>query len=391
MRLALARPARRNARGPDRVAVSDPIQAATAAQLRYVSDERPGLGRVRRGKAFHYLGPDGEAVRDLPTLRRIRALAIPPAWTDVWICPIPHGHIQAVGRDARGRKQYRYHPRWRDVRDQTKYTRLIEFGRALPRIRERVQQDLGRPGLPREKVLATVLRLLETTLIRVGNEEYARQNHSYGLTTLRSQHVTVDGTRLRFEFRGKGGKRHAVALTDRRLARVVRRCQELPGYELFQYVNEEGQRQVIDSADVNGYLRDVGGDDFTAKDFRTWGGTVLAAHALASRAPGGEKRDPKRHLAEAIRQVARRLGNTAAICRKCYVHPDVIDAHLKRALASAPWATPPAKSPDRMSAAESAVLRLLESRSGRKLQNRGGRVHSHSLSLHRHAPRPQLA
>ncbi len=358
--LAPARPARLYPRRRNRVAITDPIEAATAAQLRYVSDERPGLRRVRRGKAFRYLGPDGEALRDLPTLRRIRALAIPPAWTEVWICPIPHGHIQAVGRDARGRKQYRYHPRWRDVRDQTKYARLIEFGRALPRIRERVEQDLGRPGLPREKVLATVLRLLETTLIRVGNEEYARQNHSYGLTTLRSQHVTVDGTRLRFEFRGKGGKRHAVALTDRRLARVVRRCQELPGYELFQYVDEEGQRQVIDSADVNGYLRDVGGDEFTAKDFRTWGGTVLAAHALASLAPASEDRDLRRHLAEAIGQVARRLGNTAAICRKCYIHPDVIDAHMKRGLSSTLKETPPAKSPDRMTAAESAVLRLLE-------------------------------
>jgi DNA topoisomerase-1 len=332
------------------------------------------LRRVRRGKAFHYLGPDGEAVQDLPTLRRIRALAIPPAWTEVWICPIPHGHIQAVGRDARGRKQYRYHARWREVRDQTKYARLVEFGRALPRIRERIEQDLGRPGLPREKVLATVLRLLETTLIRVGNEEYARQNHSYGLTTLRSQHVTIDGTRLRFEFHGKGGKRHAVALTDRRLARVVRRCQELPGYELFQYVDEEGHRQMIDSADVNGYLREIGGDDFTAKDFRTWGGTVLAAHALASLAPRSAKLDLRRQLGEAINQVARRLGNTAAICRKCYVHPDVIAAHMKRGLVRALKRPTLAKKPDRLTVAESAVLRFLEGRTGSKSQKRDRRI-----------------
>jgi DNA topoisomerase-1 len=372
--LAPARSPRRNPSRGSRLAITDPIEAAGAAQLRYVSDERPGLRRIRRGKAFHYLGPEGEAVRDLPTLRRIRALAIPPAWTEVWICPIPHGHIQAVGRDARGRKQYRYHSRWREVRDQTKYARLIEFGRALPRIRKRVEQDLGRAGLPREKVLAAVLRLLETTLIRVGNEEYARHNHSYGLTTLRSQHVTIDGTRLRFEFRGKGGKRHAVALTDRRLARVVRRCQELPGYELFQYVDERGERQVIDSADVNRYLRDIGGDDFTAKDFRTWGGTVLAAHALASVALGSEKRDLRHQLGEAIGEVARRLGNTPAICRKCYVHPDVIAAHMKRGLAKALKRTPLVTKPDGLTVAEFAVLRLLEGRNGSTSQKRDGQA-----------------
>jgi DNA topoisomerase-1 len=260
------------------------------------------------------------------------------------------------------------------VRDQTKYARLVEFGRALPRIRKRVEQDLGRAGLPRERVLAAVLRLLETTLIRVGNEEYARHNHSYGLTTLRSQHVTIDGTRLRFEFRGKGGKRHAVALTDRRLARVVRRCQELPGYELFQYVDERGERQVIDSADVNRYLRDIGGDDFTAKDFRTWGGTVLAAHALASVALGSEKRDLRHQLGEAIGEVARRLGNTPAICRTCYVHPDVIAAHMKRGLAKALKRMPLVTKPDGLSVAEYAVLRLLEGRNGSTSQKRDGQA-----------------
>jgi DNA topoisomerase-1 len=299
-------------------------------------------------------------MRDLATLRRIRSLAVPPAWTHVWICPIPHGHIQAAGRDARGRKQYRYHLRWREVRDQTKYARLIDFGKALPRIRERVEQDLTRPGLPREKVLAAVVRLLETTLIRVGNEEYARQNHSYGLTTLRSQHVTVEGTRLRFEFRGKGGKHHVVGITDRRLARVVRRCQEMPGHELFQYLDDEGKRQSIDSADVNAYLREIGGDDFTAKDFRTWGGTVLAAFALAAQAASREDSNLKRQLAEAIREVARRLGNTAAICRKCYIHPEVIAAHTEQALATA--LSREAARADRLAPEEFAVLRLLEAR-----------------------------
>jgi DNA topoisomerase-1 len=299
-------------------------------------------------------------MRDLATLRRIRSLAVPPAWTHVWICPIPHGHIQAAGRDARGRKQYRYHLRWREVRDQTKYARLIDFGKALPRIRERVEQDLARPGLPREKVLAAVVRLLETTLIRVGNEEYARQNHSYGLTTLRSQHVTIEGTRLRFEFRGKGGKHHVVGITDRRLARVVRRCQEMPGHELFQYLDDEGKRQSIDSADVNAYLREIGGDDFTAKDFRTWGGTILAAFALAAQAASREDSNLKRQLAEAIREVARRLGNTAAICRKCYIHPEVIAAHTEQALA--PALSRGAAPADRLAPEEFAVLRLLEAR-----------------------------
>ena len=343
-----------------RTAPVDSAGAAGAAQLRYVSDGKAGLRRVRHGTGFRYLGTDGKSIRDLITLRRIRSLAIPPAWTDVWICPLPHGHIQAIGRDARRRKQYRYHPRWREVRDQTKYARLIDFGKALPRIRERVEHDLAIPGLPREKVLAAVVRLLETTLIRVGNEEYARRNHSYGLTTLRSQHVTVKGTRLRFEFRGKGGKHHAVGITDRRLARVVRRCQELPGHELFQYLDDEGNRQSIDSADVNAYLRDIGGDDFTAKDFRTWGGTVLAAFALAAREASAESGDPKRQLSEAIGEVARRLGNTVTICRKCYIHPDVIAAHAEQSLRAE--LTRKATRNDGLSPEELAVLRLLETR-----------------------------
>jgi DNA topoisomerase-1 len=303
------------------------VAAAEAAALRYVSDGAPGLRRFRSGRGFRYRSADGSPVRDFATRRRIRALAIPPAWTDVWICPTSEGHIQAVGRDARGRKQYRYHPRWREVRDATKYARLLPFARQLSAIRRRVSEDLARPGLPREKVLATVVRLLETSLIRIGNAEYTAANGSFGLTTLRTRHVTVEGASLRFEFRGKGGKRHVVAVADRRLARIVRQCQELPGHELFQYVDDEGQRHTIGSADVNAYLREIAGEEFTAKDFRTWAGTVLAASSLRDEALGSALQS-KRTVARAIETVAKRLGNTAAICRQCYVHPGVIDAYL---------------------------------------------------------------
>jgi len=273
---------------------------------------------------------------------------------------VAHGHIQAVGRDARGRKQYRYHARWRAVRDEAKFDRVIEFGRALPAIRERVEKDLALPGLSREKVLAGVVRLLEMSLIRVGNVEYARENRSYGLTTLRTRHVTVEGTRLRFEFRGKGGKRHTVDVSDRRLAAVVRRCQDLPGHELFQYLDEEGQRQSIDSADVNEYLRDIAGEDFTAKDFRTWGGTVLAALALAG--PDPENGEARRRLSAAVSTVAGRLGNTPTICRKCYIHPDVIAAHVEGSLE----AGLSGRDGNGLSADEAAVLNLLERRAARK-------------------------
>ena len=335
--------------------------AADAAQLRHVSDTRPGLQRARHGRAFRYLGADGRPVQDLPTLRRIRTLAIPPAWTEVWICPSANGHIQAVGRDARGRKQYRYQSRWRLVRDEAKYDRVIAFGRALPTIRERVERDLALPGLPREKVLAGVVRLLETTLIRIGNVEYARENRSYGLTTLRTRHVTVEGTRLRFEFRGKGGKHHTVDVTDRRLAAVVRRCQDLPGHELFQYLDAAGQRQAIDSADVNDYVRAIAGEEFTAKDFRTWGGTVLAALALASPDPDGG--DVRRRLTAAVLAVAARLGNTPTICRKCYIHPDVIAAHVDRSLEAGLIG----REAGGLSQDEAAVLNLLERRATRKV------------------------
>jgi DNA topoisomerase-1 len=324
--LRIVRPARPRARVP-RVP-TDPVESAALAQLRYVSDAGPGIRRRRASRGFRYVGDDGKPIRDLDTLRRIKRLAIPPAWVDVWICPDPRGHLQAVGRDAKGRKQYRYHPRWREVRDATKYARMIAFGRGLPALRRRVARDLALPGLPRDKVLATVVRLLEATRIRVGNEEYARKNRSYGLTTLRSQHVKVDGATLRFEFRGKGGKRHAVGVADRRLARVVRRCQDLPGYELFQYIDDDGSRQAIDSADVNEYLRGISGQDFTAKDFRTWEGTVQAARELQKCAGS---RPTKRAVAQAIASVAEQLGNTPAICRRCYVHPAVLEAYLSGA------------------------------------------------------------
>jgi DNA topoisomerase I len=329
----------------------DPVESARMAGLRYVSDEARGLRRVRSGKGFRYLDAEGRAVRDAAALARIRSLVIPPAWTNVWICPLAHGHLQATGRDARGRKQYRYHPRWRAVRDETKYHRMIPFARALPRIRGRVETDLRRAGLPREKVLATVVQLLETTLIRVGNEEYARANKSYGLTTLRNHHVEVDGARLRFEFRGKSGKHHTVEIGDRRLARIVGKMQSLPGHELFQYLDDDGERHAVGSEDVNQYLREITNDDFTAKDFRTWAGTVLAAHLLA-----GQKRSRKQ-LARALERVAQCLGNTQAVCRKCYVHPAVIDGYLDGTLEDALARKVAVK----LHESEAAVLALLES------------------------------
>jgi len=308
--------------------LTDPLASAKAAGVRHVSDTAPGIRRRRAGAGFVYVGPDGARVSETDELRRIRALAIPPAWRDVWICRQAHGHLQAVGRDARGRKQYRYHPRWRAVRDETKYARLLAFGETLPRIRDRVDRDLARPGLPREKVLATVVRLLETTLIRVGNEAYAKANASFGLTTLRGHHVDVSGSTVRFEFRGKGGKRVSVDLTDRRLARIVKRCQELPGQELFQYIDADGARQTVDSADVNAYLKEIGGQEFTAKDFRTWAGTVLTAMALRQVPSFDSAVQAKRNIVRAVESVADQLGNTPAICRKSYVHPAVIDTYL---------------------------------------------------------------
>ncbi|HYR32821.1 MAG TPA: DNA topoisomerase IB [Burkholderiales bacterium] len=281
------------------------------------------------------MSAEGAAVRDKATLARIRALAIPPAWTAVWICPREDGHLQATGRDARRRKQYRYHERWREVRDESKYGRLVAFGRTLPRIRRQAARDLARPGLPREKVLATVVRLLETTFIRVGNEEYARENESFGLTTLRERQVQVNGTKLRFRFRGKSGVPHEVTLADPRIARIVRRMQDLPGEELFQYVDDEGGTRAIESADVNAYLRSIAGDEFTSKDFRTWAGTLLCARALRRLPPPSSVGGAKREVAQAIEAVAGELRNTRAVCRKCYVHPAVIESYLEGRLQDA--------------------------------------------------------
>jgi len=318
------------------VPITAPERSAQAAGLRYVSDIQPGIRRQRAGRGFCYRGVDGTPIRDPEVLRRIKDLAIPPAWTDVWICPRPDGHIQATGRDTRGRKQYRYHPRWRAVRDATKYDRMIAFGAVLPQLRARLDQDMARPGLPREKVLATVVRLLEITLIRVGNIAYARANRSFGLTTLRDRHVQVAGATLQFQFRGKSGKCHTVRINDRRLAMIVKRCQDLPGHELFQYLDAAGERQTVDSADVNAYLRHLTGQDCTAKDARTWAGTVLAAGALWECGPCASQTEAQKNIVQAIDAVARRLGNTRAICRTCYVDPTVLEAYLDHSLFAMP-------------------------------------------------------
>ena len=310
------------------IAVIESGGAAKAAGLRYVTDAGPGLSRKRSGKSFRYFYPDGNPVKDKSTLGRIRSLAIPPAWTEVWICPADNGHLQATGRDARGRKQHRYHPQWREVRDQTKYDRMIAFGRVLPKIRRTVNRELKRPGLGREKILAAVTRLLETTLIRVGNEEYARQNGSFGLSTLRDRHVEVHGALMHFEFRGKSGKRHAIDLRDPRLAKIVRSAQELPGQALFQYSDEDGRIQRIASEDVNEYLREIAGEEFSAKDFRTWAATVLAAEALHEFGRFETTAQGKKNMLAAIEKVASRLGNTPAICRKSYIHPAVLNGYL---------------------------------------------------------------
>jgi DNA topoisomerase-1 len=303
--------------------------AAAEAGLRWTNDGRPGISRRRAGKGWAYRAPDGSPVRDRETLARIRSLAIPPAWTDVWICPDARGHIQATGRDARGRKQHRYHPAFREQREHAKFDRMLQFAGLLPGIREQVDRDLARPGLPREKVLAAVVRLLELTLIRVGNEEYARLNKSFGLTTLRDRHARIEGTAIRFRFTGKSGKKHEVTLRDRRLARVVARCQELPGQDLMQYVDDDGVVRDVRSEDVNAYLRDItGGADVTAKDFRTWAGTVLTYRALRALQPGATDREARHNVVEAIRQTSERLGNTPAVARKSYVHPAVLQAYL---------------------------------------------------------------
>jgi DNA topoisomerase-1 len=345
----------------------DVARAAGEVGLRYIAGHKPGITRRRIGRSFSYRDAKGEKVTDPATLERIRKLAIPPAWKDVWICGSANGHLQATGIDARGRKQYRYHARWRALRDETKYNRMVAFGRALPAIRERVARDLKREGLPREKMLATIVRLLETTLIRIGNREYARENASFGLTTLRNRHVVVEGETIHFEFRAKSGKMRRLDLKDRTLARIVKRTRDLPGYELFQYVGKDGERHSINSDDVNQYLKEASGADFTAKDFRTWAGTVLAALALQEFETFDSQAAAKRNITQAIEHVSSRLGNTVSICRKCYIHPGIFDAYLNGSLAAglkadidATLAEDLAKLPPE----EAAVLAFLQRRLG---------------------------
>ena len=308
--------------------IIDPEDAAISAGLTYVNDDMPGITRQRSGKGFSYKGPDGRTITDKAERKRLASLAIPPAYVDVWICPDPRGHIQATGRDAKGRKQYRYHLEFRELRDSSKYDRMLDFARGLPQLRAQVDADMSRRGLPVEKVLATIVFLLENTMIRVGNTRYARENKSHGLTTLRMRHVTLDGNQVRFKFKGKSGKEWNLGLRDRRVARIIRAVQEIPGQHLFQYVDDDGTRRQVTSTEVNDYLRQITGRQVTAKDFRTWTGTVLAALALAEYEKADSEAAAKRNVRDAIESVAARLGNTPTICRQCYVHPQIIDAYL---------------------------------------------------------------
>ena len=315
-------------------ALPDPVESAKEAGLHYVSDLKPGISRRKCGKGLLYVDPGGSKIRDPEVLRRIRSLAIPPAWTQVWICPSAKGHLQATGRDAKKRKQSRYHPRWREVRDEAKYDHMLAFGAALPCIRKKVELDLSLPGLPRTKVLAAIVRLMETTLIRVGNEEYARENHSFGLTTMRVRHVEIEGSTATFKFQGKSGVKHTVDINDRRLVKIIERCQDIPGYELFQFLDADGNPCTIDSADVNAYLREISERDFTAKDFRTWAGSVLACMSLREFDDFKSPTEAKRNVVQAIKAVAKQLGNTPSVCRKCYVHPEVLDCYMNRVLSA---------------------------------------------------------
>ena len=348
--------------------MTDPIEAARSAGLRYTTDHSLGYRRKRCGQGFIYISSDGQPLKDRAEIARIKALVIPPAWQEVWICQNPNGHLQATGRDAKWRKQYRYHPRWRTVRDEDKYSHLIEFASKLPLIRRQVRKDMGLPGLPKRKVLATLVQLLEATFIRIGNEEYARHNNSFGLTTLRNRHAVVSGKGLRFEFKGKGGKHHLITLRDRRLAQIVKKCQELPGYELFQFLDESQQRQSIDSGDVNEYLKGIANQDFTAKDYRTWAGTVLASMALKEMREFKSQTEAKTNVVKAIDAVAAKLGNTRSICRKCYIHPAVIDAYLDGTMFHT-YKLQGIKTPHNgLRSEETVVVSLLQQRLSRKSQ-----------------------
>jgi len=347
----------------DPAELADPAESARAAGLRYVSDLSPGIRRKRSGKAFTYVDPDGQTVRDKETLKRIKSLVIPPAWTDVWICPSARGHIQATGRDARGRKQYRYHQRWREVRDAVKYDRMLAFAEALPRIREKTDEHLQLRGLPRAKVLAAIVRLLEETRIRVGNDEYVKENGSFGLTTLRNRHVDVIGSQVRFNFKGKSGKQHRIKLHDRRLARLIKQLQDLPGQDLFEYVDvETGEAKPIESEDVNQYIREISGEDFSAKDFRTWAGTILAARFFREADVTPDTAGSKKELVRAIARVADELGNTPAVCKKCYIHPAVIAAYLAGGLK--PIDEKDDEDPYKLSSEERSLLKILSSKAG---------------------------
>ncbi len=343
------------------------MDAAEDAGLRYVSDDRPGYTRKAKGDGFEYFDAEGKAIRDEPRLQRLKQLAIPPAWTDVWICPVSNCHIQATGRDARRRKQYLYHERWREVRDENKYDRMIAFGKALPKIRRRVAKDLKLPGLPRNKVLATVVQLLERTFIRIGNEEYARDNKSFGLTTMKDRHVEVKGSKLRFRFRGKSGKEHEVDVTDRHIAKIISKLQDLPGQDLFQYLDDDGEVRDISSQDVNEYLREITNEDFSAKDFRTLAGTVLTAIALNAQDGFESKKQAKSNINTAIKAVSRILGNTPAICRKCYVHPAIFESYLdQKSIEGLKQMTEEAMEDVDLRSSEKAVLNFLESRLAKK-------------------------
>jgi DNA topoisomerase-1 len=343
------------------------VQSAKSAGLLYVRDDRPGIRREMGPTGFRYFGVSGRLIKAPAVLKRLRALAVPPAWTEVWICPDPRGHIQATGRDARGRKQYRYHHEWRVCRDETKFDRMFAFAHALPGIRSRTRADLALDGLPREKVLGTVVQLLEKSFIRVGNDEYARHNRSFGLTTLRNTHVEVKGHTLRFEFRGKSGKQHCVDVNDRHLASIVRQCQDLPGYKLFQYIDDDGRHQEVDSADVNAYLKEITGEDFTAKDFRTWAGTVLTATALRELERGGSQAHAKRNVVKAIEAVSKLLGNTRTVCRKSYIHPAVIDSYMDGTMDEAIGRR---KRGGRLRADEAAALAIVQHRLARDSRKR---------------------